>query len=184
MLNISLSKTILSAGFLGATLFAYEAFTRNTVENFDSNKKLIDSGLSEHWKNGHVILLIRHEERCDRSSNPCLGPDEGITALGGERAKETDIHLNAYFDFDDADVFTSPMTRTVQTSAFMLGKASLLSDREAICGNDIIDKLLKYKTTSRNLIVVTHNTCMKDLIRTNGQRHSREPSICKNNKQK
>ena len=81
MANISLSKTILSAGFISVIFFAYEAFTRNTVENLDSYKKLIDSGLSEHWESGNVIFLIRHEERCDRSNNPCLGPDEGITAL-------------------------------------------------------------------------------------------------------
>lgn len=175
MVNISLPKIILSTGFISATFFAHEAFTRNIVENLDSHKKLIDSGLSEHWKNGNVILLIRHEERCDRSNNPCLGPNEGITALGGERAKETGIRLKAHFDFDDADIFTSPMIRTVQTSDFMLGKASLLSDREAICGNDIIDKLLEHKNSDRNLIVMTHNTCMKDLIRSSGHRHSWSP---------
>lgn len=175
MINISLTKTILSTGFIGATFLTYEAFNRNTIENLNSNKKLIDSGLSEYWRNGNAILLIRHEERCDRSSNPCLGPDGGITALGGERAKETSIHLKAHFDFDDSDIFTSPMTRTVQTSDFMLGKASLLSDREAICGNDIVDKLLERKNSGRNLIVMTHNTCMKDLIRSSGHRHSWSP---------
>ncbi|MFL1551193.1 histidine phosphatase family protein [Pseudomonas sp. D47] len=175
MINISLTKTILIAGFISTTLFAYEAFTRNAVANLDSHKKLIGSGLSEHWKSGNVILLIRHEERCDRSNNPCLGPDEGITALGGERAKETGIHLKAHFDFEDADIFTSPMTRTVQTSDFMLGKASLLSDREAICGNDIVDKLLEHKNSGRNLIVMTHNTCMKDLIKSSGHRYSWSP---------
>lgn len=175
MASISLSKIILSSGFISATFFAYEAFTRNTVENLNSHKKLIDLGLSEHWINGNAILLIRHEERCDRSSNPCLGPDDGITVLGGERAKETSILLKAHFDFDDADIFTSPMTRTVQTSDFMLGKASLLSVREAICGNDIVDKLLEHKNSGRNLIVMTHNTCMKDLIRSSGYRHSWSP---------
>lgn len=175
MVNISLPKIILSAGFISATFFAYEAFTRNTIANLDSHKKLIGSGLSERWKSGNVILLIRHEERCDRSKNPCLGPEEGITALGSERAKQTGIHLKAHFDFDNADIFTSPMTRTVQTSDFMLGKASLLSDREAICGNDIIDKLLKHKNHGRNLIVMTHNTCMKDLIRSSGHQHSWSP---------
>jgi phosphohistidine phosphatase SixA len=127
-------------------------------------------------KNGGItILLIRHEERCDRSNNPCLGPEEGITALGGERAKETGTHLKAHFDFDNADTFTSPMTRTVQTSDFMLGKASLPSDRETICGNDIVDKLLEHKNSGRNLIVMTHNTCMKDLIRSSGHQHSWSP---------
>ncbi|AUO21157.1 histidine phosphatase family protein [Pseudomonas sp. NC02] len=175
MVNISLQKILLSTGFISATFFAYEAFTRKTVKNLDSHKKLIDSGLSEYWKGGNVILLIRHEERCDRSNNPCLGPDEGITALGSERAEETGIHLKALFDFDDAVIFTSPMTRTVQTSDFMLGKASLLSDREAIWGNDIVDKLLEHKNSGRNLIVMTHNTCMKDIIKSSGHRQSWSP---------
>jgi phosphohistidine phosphatase SixA len=175
MVNISLPKILLSTGFISATFFAYEDFTRNTVENLDSHKKLIDSGLFEHWTGGNVILLIRHEERCDRSNNPCLGPDEGITALGSERAEETGILLKALLDFDDAVIFTSPMIRTVQTSDFMLGKASLLSDRETICGNDIVDKLLEHKNSGRNLIVMTHNTCMKVLIRSSGHRHSWSP---------
>lgn len=175
MVNISLPKIILSTGFISATFFAYEALTRNTVKNLDSYKKLIESGLSKHWKSGNVILLIRHEERCDRSNTPCLGPDEGITALGSKRAKETGILSKAHFDFDDTDIFTSSMTRTVQTSDFMLGKASLLSDREAICGNDIVDKLLEHKDSASNLIVMTHNTCMKDLIRSSGHRHSWSP---------
>jgi broad specificity phosphatase PhoE len=120
-------------------------------------------------------LLIRHEERCDRSNNPCLGPDNGITVSGGERAKEAGVRLKAYFDLDNTDTFSSPTNRTVQTSDFMLGKACLLSDREAICGHDIIDKLLKHKSANRNLLVMTHNTCMTDLIRTSQHKQSWSP---------
>jgi len=175
MINISLAKTILSISFIGATLFAYEAFTSNAVKDLGSPKKLANSGFSDHWRNGNVILLIRHEERCDRSSNLCLGPGNGITALGSERAKKTGAYLKAYLDMDNTDVFTSPMTRTVQTSDFMFDKASLLSDREAICGSDIIDKIIKHKTTNRNILIVTHNSCMNDLIRASGHKHSGSP---------
>ncbi|APC19543.1 histidine phosphatase family protein (plasmid) [Pseudomonas frederiksbergensis] len=174
-MNITPLKAILSIGFVGVLVFAYDALTRNTVEDLGPTKKLARSGLSNDWKKGNVIVLIRHEERCDRSTNPCLGPDNGITALGSERAKEFGIRLKTYFELDNTDIFTSPMTRTVQTSDFMLGKASLLSDRETICGSDIIDKLLKHKTTNRNLLVVTHYTCMTDLIRTSGHTQSWNP---------
>lgn len=169
------SRTLLGIGFIGATLFPYEAFTSNAVEDLGSTNKLANSELSKDWKNGNVILLIRHEERCERSTNACLGPDNGITAPGSERAKEVGIRLRAYFELDNTDVFTSPTTRTVQTSDVMLGKATRLSDREAICGSDIIDKLLKHKSANRNLIVMTHNTCMNDLIRTNGHKQSWPP---------
>ncbi len=174
-MKLNPSRTLLGIGFIGATLFAYEAFTSNTVEDLGSTKKLANSGLTNDWKSGEVILLIRHEERCDRSTNPCLGPDNGITAPGSERAKEAGIRLRAYFELDNTDVFTSPTTRTVQTSDVMLGQARLLSDREAICGSDIIDKLLKHKSANRNLLVMTHNTCMNDLIRTNGHKQSWSP---------
>lgn len=175
IMKLNPSRTLIGIGFIGATLFAYEAFTSNTVEDLGSTNKLANSGLSKDWKNGNVILLIRHEERCDRSSSPCLGPDNGITVPGSERAKETGVHLKAYFDLDNTDIFTTPTTRTVQTSDVMLGKARRLSDREAICGSDIIDKLLRYKSANRNLIVMTHNTCMNDLIRTNEHKQSWSP---------
>ena len=172
MINSTLSKTILGVGFVGAILFVYEAFMRNTVDDLGSNKKLERSGLVEDWRNGNVILLIRHEERCDRSSNPCLGPLDGITHLGTEKAKETGARIRSYFGLDNVDIFTTPFTRTIQTSSFMLGGASQLSGREAICGDDIVDKLLQYKTTSRNLLVMTHNRCINHLIRSSKQRRS------------
>ena len=174
-MNISPLKVLLSIGLIGVTTLAYYVLSKSAVEDLGTIKKLTDSGLSEHWENGDVILLIRHEERCDRSNNPCLGPADGITVHGGERATDVGIRLNAYFNLNNTDVFTSPTTRTVQTSDAMLGKASLLSDREAICGNDIVDKLLEHKNTGRNLIVMTHNTCMKDLIRSSGYGHSLSP---------
>lgn len=38
------------------------------------------------WRDGDVIVLVRHEERCDRSTNPCLGPVEGLTINGSQQA--------------------------------------------------------------------------------------------------
>ncbi|KAA6172033.1 histidine phosphatase family protein [Pseudomonas marginalis] len=165
MFKINLSKAMLSVGFIGAVFFAYETLGKNSVEDLGSNKKLFQSGLIEDWNSGNVIFLIRHEERCDRSSNPCLGLHDGITRFGSEKAKEAGSRIKSYFGLDNTDIFTTPTTRTIQTSEFMLGKASLLPDRETICGNDIIDKLLKHKAPSKNLILITHNTCIKDLIK-------------------
>lgn len=174
-MNISPLKVLLSIGLISATTLVYYALSRSAVEDLGTTKKLTDSGLSEHWKNGDAILLIRHEERCDRSSNPCLGPDNGITAAGSQRAKEAGVRLKAYFDLDNTDVFTSPTARTIQISDVMLAKASLLSDREAMCGSDIVGKLLKHKSANRNLLVMTHNTCMTDLLRANGHKQSWSP---------
>ncbi|MCO7036150.1 histidine phosphatase family protein [Pseudomonas carnis] len=175
MISSPLSKATISIGFITVAFFAYGSLARNVIEDLGSNKKLVNSELIEDWKNRNIILLIRHEERCDRSSNPCLGPHDGITLLGSERAKEAGSRIKSYFGVDNTDIFTTPTTRTVQTSDFMLGKASLLPDREAICGNDITDKLLKHKTANRNLIVMTHNTCMNDLIKATKHRKSGSP---------
>ena len=30
--------------------------------------------LLQQWSAGEIAVLVRHAERCDRSSNPCLGP--------------------------------------------------------------------------------------------------------------
>ncbi|ARU87167.1 histidine phosphatase family protein [Pseudomonas sp. M30-35] len=175
MFNSNRSKAVLTIGFIGTIFFAYDSFAQKTVEDLDSNKKLVSSGLSEDWKSGNIILLVRHEERCDRSSNPCLGPDDGITSLGSERAKETGNRLKSNFTLDNTDILTSPAIRTVQTSDFMFGKANPLANSKTICGSDIVDDLLKHKTTNRNLIVVTHSSCINDLIDTGHYRTSEDP---------
>jgi len=107
--------------------------------------------------------------------NPCLGPSDGITLLGSEKAKETGIRIRSYLGLDNSDIFTSPTTRTVQTSDFMLGKSSLLPNREAICGTDIVEKILRHKVANRNLVVMTHNTCINDLIKSSNYKKSGNP---------
>ncbi|MFL1553664.1 histidine phosphatase family protein, partial [Pseudomonas sp. D47] len=63
-MNISPLKVLLSIGLIGVTTLAYYVLSKSAVEDLGTIKKLTDSGLSEHWENGDVILLIRHEERC------------------------------------------------------------------------------------------------------------------------
>lgn len=175
MINGNLSTALISIGFISAAFIAYNAFVKNTVEDLGSNNKLAQSGIFEDWKNGNVILLIRHEERCDRSSNPCLGPEDGITLFGSQKAKETGALIRSHFLLDNSDIFTSPTTRTVQTSEFMLGKSIHLPDRETICGSDIVKKLQKHKIINRNLIVLTHNTCINDLVKASNYKKSDNP---------
>jgi phosphohistidine phosphatase SixA len=91
------------------------------------------------------------------------------------KVKETGDRIKSYFGLDNTDIFTSPTTRTAQTSEFMFGQAGRLPDRETTCGNNIIDKLLKYKVANRNLIIVTHNTCINDLIKNSGHKKSGNP---------
>lgn len=164
MISRNLSRVMIGISFIIATVITHYAFASNQIEDLKSNKKLTELGASKDWKNGNVILFIRHEERCDRSSNPCLGPEDGITLLGNQKARETGAMIRSYFKLDNSDIYTSPTTKTVQTSESMLGKSTHLPDREAICGNDIVEKLQRYKTPNRNFIIVTHSACIKDLI--------------------
>ncbi|WP_237151300.1 histidine phosphatase family protein [Pseudomonas sp. ADAK18] len=175
MINGSLSKVLISIGFVSAAFIAYDTFAKNTVEDLGANNKLAQSGIFDDWESGSVILLIRHEERCDRSSNPCLGPEDGITLFGSQKAKETGALIRSHFLLDNSDIFTSPTTRTVQTSEFMLGKSILLPGRETICGSDIVKKLQKHKVVNKNLIVVTHNTCINDLVKASNYKKSDNP---------
>ncbi|MFH7439529.1 histidine phosphatase family protein, partial [Pseudomonas syringae pv. tagetis] len=51
---------------------------------FGSNLKI--SGLREHWRQGVVVVMFRHADRCDRSTNPCLSVTDGITVKGRDAA--------------------------------------------------------------------------------------------------
>ncbi|QXQ20666.1 histidine phosphatase family protein [Pseudomonas tolaasii] len=174
MISSNLSRSIFGAGFIAAVLFTYRAFLEGgMVAELSSNKQLAESGLSEEWKNGNVILLIRHEERCDLSGSPCLGPDDGITLSGGERAKEAGVRIKSYFGLSNSDIFTDSATSSIQTSDIMLGNSSPLPSREDICGVDIISRLLKFKVANKNIIVVTDKVCVIDLIKYSGKRKSK-----------
>ena len=48
--------------------------------------------VAQEWAKGNVIALVRHAERCDRSSLPCLGPLDGITVLAFWRTVLASTH--------------------------------------------------------------------------------------------
>jgi phosphohistidine phosphatase SixA len=128
------------------------------AENTRKTKELLDG-----WKKGEVIVFIRHEERCDRSDSPCLESSEGITSMGSKRAEETGEKLRTYLGLDNVDIITSPTVRTVQTVRYMLGIVWQLPAKDSICGDDVVEEMLGYKKSSRNLILVTHSSCIEDL---------------------
>lgn len=58
----------------------------------------------------------------------------------------------------------------------MLGHAKSLESRESICGDDIIGELHRHKQPGRNLILVTHNGCINNLIELAGyKKESQQP---------
>ena len=129
--------------------------------------RLLTSQVLPAWRDGDLIVLVRHEERCDRSTNPCFGSSEGLTVLGTQRAQELGKAFTK-LGMGYSDVLASPALRTVQTSQFMFGKTELTSSEKAVCGKDMGEELLSHKQPARNLVFVTHSGCIADFESTLG----------------
>ena len=136
--------------------------------------RLLTSQVMPLWRDGEVIVLVRHEERCDRSTNPCLGPVEGLTVNGSQQAEKLGKAFNA-LGMDGSDVLASPAIRTAQTLRFMFGKNELTSGQQAVCGAAMGEELLSHKTPGRNLVFVTHSGCIADFESTLGFPHAAFP---------
>lgn len=175
MLARAVPKIIAGVGLLAVLFVSYASFAKETIQDLNKNSGLEDLVLIQDWKNGDLAVLVRHEERCDRSSNKCLGPADGITVLGSERATKTGEKIRAQLGLDNVDILTSPLVRTVQTAQFMLGDAKQLPSRHTICGQDIIRRLAEHKNSERSLLLMTHSTCINDLIKSAGYRKEGEP---------
>ncbi len=118
--------------------------------------------LADGWAKGDMIVLVRHVERCDHSSAPCLAGNDGIT----ERSRSVAASVGAQFQrlgLDKADIYNSPILRAVQTSNFMFSKAGVGEDWLISCKGTMLRDALAHKVAGRNLILVTHSECMTQL---------------------
>lgn len=129
--------------------------------------RLLTSQVMPLWRDGDVIVLVRHEERCDRSTNPCLGPVEGLTINGSQQAEALGKAFKS-LGMDGSDVLASPAIRTAQTLRFMFGKNELTSGQQAVCGAAMGEELLSHKQPGRNLVFVTHSGCIADFEKAQG----------------
>jgi phosphohistidine phosphatase SixA len=136
--------------------------------------RLLTSQVLPLWRDGDLIVLVRHEERCDRSSNACLGPVEGLTIKGSQQAENLGKAFKT-LGMDGSDVLASPAIRTAQTLRFMFGKNELTSGQQAVCGAAMGEELLSHKTPGRNLVFVTHSGCIADFESTLGFPHATFP---------
>lgn len=121
-----------------------------------------DKALAASWAKGDTIVLIRHVERCDHSSAPCLDSADGIT----ERARSVATGIGAQFahlGLTNADIYNSPMTRTVQTSHYMFDTLGSAQDWLFNCKGTMLRDVLAHKVAGRNLVLVTHSECMAQL---------------------
>jgi phosphohistidine phosphatase SixA len=148
-------------------LLACSLFWPASPRDLGVGNRLLTSQVMPLWRDGEVIVLVRHEERCDRSTNPCLGPVEGLTVNGSQQAEKLGKAFNA-LGMDGSDVLASPAIRTAQTLRFMFGKNELTSGQQAVCGTAMGEELLSHKTPGRNLVFVTHSGCIADFEKTLG----------------
>lgn len=139
--------------------------------NLSVGNRLLTSGVLASWRDGNLIVLVRHEERCDRSENPCFGPADGLTIHGTEQAEKTGQAFKT-LGMEGSDVLSSPTTRTAQTSLFMFGKTLLSPGPLAICGDAMGEEMLTHKLPGRNLVLITHSACINDFEQALGYPHA------------
>jgi phosphohistidine phosphatase SixA len=123
------------------------------------------------WRAGEVVALVRHTERCDRSSNTCLGPADGITEVGSSAAQEVGQGF-VRLGMQQAAVLSSPLTRTAQTAQYMFGHDALAEDWLATCGPTLRDEIIARKVAQQNLVLVTHSGCISDFEKQSGFPHA------------
>jgi len=161
---------VLGIGVIGLLLTGFLLWPSSPLDLGVGNR-LVTSGVLASWRQGDLVVLVRHEERCDRSTNPCFGPASGLTIQGTQRSTE----LGKAFDslgMEATDVLSSPTTRTAQTSLFMFGKTELSPGPLAICGDAMAEEILSHKQPGRNLMLITHSACMSDFQTSLGFPHA------------
>lgn len=123
----------------------------------------LQAALYSQWQAGEVVALVRHAERCDRAPGPCLAQADGITVAGDGVAR----HLRSAFGslgLAHTDVFSSPLTRTLQTADTMFDQRVRVAPWLRNCKDTLVEQIRLHKADGRNLVAVTHNTCMNELI--------------------
>ncbi|WP_422210866.1 histidine phosphatase family protein [Pseudomonas sp.] len=175
--RLSTLKTLcigLSVMLALATLSAW-ASTRTHIVDLSRDNRMYSSGVYREWSKGKVIVLIRHAERCDRSSSTCLSDPSGITVAGSQVATDVGDGLQ-HLGLGDADVLSSPQVRTRQTAHYIFGKAIKSEEWVQQCDEGFAESALAHKATDHNLVLVTHSGCIEHLERQlnvpGGQRSS------------
>jgi hypothetical protein len=115
--------------------------------------------LKAQWQKGEVIVLVRHLERCDKEDSPCLIGTQGITARsvdGGQELGEDFYQLGLL----NSDVYNSPLDRTAQTESIVFGDRGFDRDWLFKCKKTIFRDAMAKKAPGKNLILVTHSSCI------------------------
>lgn len=157
-------------GIAGVLLGALSLWPRSPTDLSRGNNAAA-AALYSHWQAGDLIVLVRHAERCDRSTNPCLGPADGITKRGSDTAVTVGQALKT-LGLEHTDVITSPITRTTQTALYMVDRTVPAPDWLANCDTSLLHNVVAHKVPQRNLVAVTHSGCIGHVEKQLGFPHA------------
>lgn len=124
--------------------------------------RLLTSGFYTAWQRGDLVVVMRHVERCDHSTNPCLAQPDGITRKGNDIATALGTSIRA-MDLSSTDLYNSPLKRTEQTAQAIFNRTTPAQDWLINCRKTMLADVLAHKLDHRNLMLVTHSECIAQL---------------------
>lgn len=159
-----LPRPLLLGVLLALLAFGLWHASGTQVVNLGTVQRMQASGVYSAWAKGEVIVLVRHAERCDRSSHPCLNDPAGITLEGSQAAAGVGDGIRD-LGLDAADILSSPEVRTRQTASYVFGRAVETQDWLMRCDGTFADAALARKRAGHNLVLVTHSGCIDQFER-------------------
>ncbi|AHG40756.1 Ais protein [Pseudomonas syringae CC1557] len=145
----------------------FTSFSSVHVVDLGAGNNLKVSGLREQWLRGDVVVMIRHAERCDRSTNPCMASAEGITLKGRNAALAVGAGLQK-MGLARARVVASPKVRTQQTAELVAGHAVQTQEWINACDGGFVKAVQAHKVSGENLVLITHSGCIDQFERKVG----------------
>lgn len=161
----NVSKSKLLGGALTVAVLAFTAnqlLTEPKPADLSESPFALTANMLAEWQDGDVIVLVRHLERCSRVDAACLGESSGIT----QRSTSVGLELREQFaglGLISADIYSSPLVRTSQTSELLFPLAAASEDFLYQCKDNFVQDALAKKVSGRNLVLVTHSSCMDEV---------------------
>ena len=158
-------KQLLAAVCAVTTVMAVTGFVLADPQPADLSQSpsTLTADLLAEWQDGDVIVLVRHLERCSRVDAACLEKEAtGIT----ERSTMVGLELREQFaglGLGTADIYSSPLVRTSQTRALLFPESTAYEDFLYQCKDNFVQEALAKKVPGRNLVLVTHSSCMDEV---------------------
>ena len=156
---------LFAAAFSAAalTLSATQLWAGPTPADLSESPFALTSQMLEEWQDGDLIVFVRHLERCSRVDAACMDDQaSGIT----ERSTGVGLGMREQFSklgLEKTDMYSSPLTRTSHTSSLLFAEPIANQDFLYQCNKDFVKDAIATKAPGRNLVLVTHSSCMDEV---------------------